>query len=261
MNRSHTSIQVKIDRLKLRHKREQKFAVKSRRVKGILNPMHGKPAWSKGKTKTTNESLAKAALKLSSTRKQMSKDGLLPNTSGENNPMYGRDAWNSGLTKFTDERMATIARLASERKKLEWENMTEQQKDLRRQHCAQIGAQKKAFTSIEVKIHEFLDKEKIQFIKGYPIGFYVCDIYLPQLNLIIECQGDYWHGNPLKYKPEELNETQKKNQHRDKAKRTYLRNRNIRLVEFWETDIKQNFVWVEEQIKTLILEQKCASLN
>lgn len=37
-----------------------------------------------------------------------------------------------------------------------------------------------------------------------------CDVYIPSKNMIIEFQGDYWHGNPNKYSNDELSEYQKK---------------------------------------------------
>ena len=38
---------------------------------------------------------------------------------------------------------------------------------------------------------------------------YQCDIYVPSFNLIIEADGDYWHGNPQKYSKSKLNKRQR----------------------------------------------------
>ena len=39
----------------------------------------------------------------------------------------------------------------------------------------------------------------------------MCDIFLPDLNLIIEYFGDYWHCNPLKYDANYFNQKLKLN--------------------------------------------------
>ena len=56
-------------------------------------------------------------------------------------------------------------------------------------------------SSIELKVQDFLRKLNIDFIthkhvKEIKHG-YQCDILIPSLNLIIECDGDYWHKYPI----------------------------------------------------------------
>lgn len=55
-------------------------------------------------------------------------------------------------------------------------------------------------TSIEIKIRDFLTTLNIEFISHKPIINISlpcqCDIYIPQYNLIIECDGNYWHHYP-----------------------------------------------------------------
>lgn len=55
-------------------------------------------------------------------------------------------------------------------------------------------------SSIEVKIQNFLKQLNIEFfthqyIREVEHG-YQCDIFVPSLNLVIECDGDYWHKYP-----------------------------------------------------------------
>ena len=53
--------------------------------------------------------------------------------------------------------------------------------------------------------------------------------------------GDYFHGNPLKYKKEDLNKMQLKNIRKDKSKHTYLkRYYDIEILYLWEEDINNN---------------------
>jgi very-short-patch-repair endonuclease len=56
-------------------------------------------------------------------------------------------------------------------------------------------------TSIEVKIQSFLKQLNIdflthQYIKDIEHG-YQCDLLIPSMNLVIECDGDYWHKYPI----------------------------------------------------------------
>jgi len=55
-------------------------------------------------------------------------------------------------------------------------------------------------TTIEVKIQKFLEELKIEYFKHKYIKEikhgYQCDIFIPSLNLVIECDGDYWHSYP-----------------------------------------------------------------
>jgi len=55
-------------------------------------------------------------------------------------------------------------------------------------------------SSIELKIQDFLKKLSISFIKHKHMKEikhgYQCDILIPSLNLVIECDGDYWHKYP-----------------------------------------------------------------
>lgn len=55
-------------------------------------------------------------------------------------------------------------------------------------------------TSIEVKIQDFLKKLGIEFFTHQYINIkhgYQCDILIPSMNLVIECDGDYWHKYPV----------------------------------------------------------------
>ena len=55
-------------------------------------------------------------------------------------------------------------------------------------------------TKIEVKIQNFLKELGISFFTHQYMKIehgYQCDILIPYLNLVIECDGDYWHKYPI----------------------------------------------------------------
>jgi very-short-patch-repair endonuclease len=55
-------------------------------------------------------------------------------------------------------------------------------------------------TTIEVKIQNFLKRLEIDFFTHQYMKIkhgYQCDILIPSMNLVIECDGDYWHKYPI----------------------------------------------------------------
>lgn len=78
-----------------------------------------------------------------------------------------------------------------------------------------------------------------------------CDVFIPSKNIIIEFQGDYWHGNPLKYSDDELSEYQKKKVTKDNELREYCSENGINLIEIWESDYDKD----SSGVKTLLEER------
>jgi len=73
---------------------------------------------------------------------------------------------------------------------------------------------------------------------------FVVDFYLPDYNIVIEVQGDYWHGNPKIYgndvnlKP--LTEKQLKTKEKDNYKYNFLTDKQHIVYMIWETDIYED---------------------
>jgi len=98
-------------------------------------------------------------------------------------------------------------------------------------------------TSIEKAIREWLETNGIIYIPQCILKDKFCvDFYLPEHNVIIEAQGDYFHANPIKYGEDKipLNKMQTKNSKKDKARFTYLRKCGYSVYGFWECDIHKN---------------------
>jgi very-short-patch-repair endonuclease len=69
----------------------------------------------------------------------------------------------------------------------------------------------------------------VDFQRQYPVGPYSFDFYIPSANLLIECQGDYFHD----FKKNGYSGTPK-----DKAKASYIENNtNYHLVWIWEHEL------------------------
>ncbi len=97
----------------------------------------------------------------------------------------------------------------------------------------------------------FLDKLGIDYVYQFEakdIGRFF-DFFIPSIRLIIEIDGDFWHGNPEKYKEDELRGHQKHAQRVDEHKTKWALMRGIPVLRFWESDIRKNPKKVMERLK------------
>lgn len=102
-------------------------------------------------------------------------------------------------------------------------------------------------TTIEIQMKEILRKLKLDFGTQYHLGGRIFDFYLPSPSLLIECDGDYWHGNPKKFPI--LDEKQKQHQVNDRTKNMIAKNNNILILRFWGSEILETPLLVKEEIK------------
>jgi len=233
LNRTPVAIAIKAKKLGLKKNPETTSKLKSKNMSGEKNPMYGKVGFNKGKvvSESTREKL------------RVSMTGRLGMV-GDKNPMYGKPSYNKGIKITEEERVKTSLRM-----KEKWLSFNETEKNIKLNQLANARSMVPNIfnlNSIEKKINNYLEDIGVSFESQKKIGFYHCDFYLPFYNLIIEVQGDYWHGNPDKFT--NLNEVQTKNIRRDKAKKTYLINKNYKLLYIWECDINTNFELVKEMI-------------
>lgn len=89
---------------------------------------------------------------------------------------------------------------------------------------------------LDIKYNKFFYAKDIK-------AFY--DFYIPDSNLIIEVDGDFWHCNPKKFS-EPKYETQKRNLIRDKEKMQWAQENGYKLLRFWEDDINNNIKLVKQ---------------
>ena len=79
----------------------------------------------------------------------------------------------------------------------------------------------------EIIVNDALTNLGLLFESQYRIGKYSCDFALPQYNLVIEVDGDYWHSLSASIK-------------RDKRKDIYLSSKGWIVLRFKEKDIYRN---------------------
>ncbi len=83
-------------------------------------------------------------------------------------------------------------------------------------------------TSIEIKIQMYLTELRIPFFTHHPMKIehrYQCDIFIPSMNLIIECDGDYWHKYPVGLE-------------KDHIRTKELIEKGFKVLRLWENEIK-----------------------
>lgn len=82
-------------------------------------------------------------------------------------------------------------------------------------------------TGIEIATREALEQTGLQFSEQKQIGRYIADFLIPSANLVIECDGEYWHSLPG---------AKAKDRRRDR----YMRDRGYKVVRLTESDINAN---------------------
>lgn len=106
-------------------------------------------------------------------------------------------------------------------------------------------------SKLEDKFALLLKSLNLYYKRQHRVGYRYYDFYLPEHNLLIEVMGDYWHGNKSKYAKNQLSEMQKKNQFNDKFKRKLANAAGYKIIEFWETEINNDFIFVRKELKEL----------
>ncbi len=143
--------------------------------------------------------------------------------------LNGKCAWNKGIlfSKESKLRMSISAKKRYPNRKGEKQSELTKQK-LRLIRLKQVLPSKN--TSIEVKIQNFLKQLNIEFIPHKPIMNiehpYQCDVFIPSENIIIECDGDYWHNYPI-------------GKFMDWVRNDEISEVGIKLLRLWERDINK----------------------
>ena len=80
------------------------------------------------------------------------------------------------------------------------------------------------------------------------------DINLIDYPVLIEVDGNYWHGNKETMREGKPNFMQLKNKQNDMIKNWVAKNSGYKLIRVWENDIKENYEEVKSRIVNLLTE-------
>lgn len=169
--------------------------------KGEKHPLYGKHFYH-SKEWNQNIGLGNKGKKRSEEQKQKMSEITLGKYKGENNPMYGktfseehkkkiseslkgRSVWNKGVVGYNTKRKG-------------YKHSEETKRLIKEKRKNQITP--RIDTSIELKIQNFLKQLDIEFFTHQYMHIehgYQCDILIPSKNMVIECDGTYWHKYPI----------------------------------------------------------------
>lgn len=117
---------------------------------------------------------------------------------------------------------------------------------IRQATIKQLSEQRVHKTGIEKIIENLLKENNINYKYSFILENRQFDFCLLDYNIIIECDGDYWHGNPKFYPI--LTEQQKMKQKDDLIKTNIAKENNFFVFHFWEYDINNNLDNIKKQI-------------
>ncbi len=210
--------------------------------------MRGKPSWNKGLTKAdprvakyVDKNIGKCSM-LGKKHSKVTKEKMRELKKGEKNPMYGEQPWNKGTKGICKawnkgvigKESHSYGRKISEdiREKISIGNTGKKRSEETKQKLREIRS-KQIFpmkdTKIEVKIQTFLKElgyefSTHQYMKEIKHS-YQCDVLIPSMNLVIECDGDYWHKYPMGLE-------------KDHIRTKELIEKGFKVLRLWEREIK-----------------------
>jgi G:T-mismatch repair DNA endonuclease (very short patch repair protein) len=97
-------------------------------------------------------------------------------------------------------------------------------------------SQTKVNTKPEREFKKVARKNKIKYRQSYKYKGHYFDFYLPELDILVEVDGCYWHGKGLK--DDELNLTQLKSRRNDKKKNKICLDSQKSLIRLWEDEVE-----------------------
>lgn len=105
-------------------------------------------------------------------------------------------------------------------------------------------------TGIEIKIENLLQDLNLKYKYSFILKNRQFDFLLFDKKIIIECHGDYWHGNPSSKKviKNGLSERQKMKQIDDNIKEKIANENGYKYIFFWEKDINENLSFIKNKL-------------
>lgn len=205
--------------------RVQSDISKAKRSAIMRIKMKGKSPWNKNKKGVYSA----ASLERMSAAQKI-------NTRGCKNGMYGKHQSESAKQLLRNK---AIGRLHTVETKLQMSLkhtgtvFSKEHKDkLREAHILNPNRKYKD-TSIEIKIEQLLNNIGLHYIKQHGISkIGIVDFYIPTKNLVIECDGCYYHRCPIHH-PVDMHGSREK----DALRTSKLEQAGYKVLRFWEHEI------------------------
>ena len=112
---------------------------------------------------------------------------------------------------------------------------------------------KKKKTKLERKFENILKLIGVKNEFQYEFEKKFFDFYIPEKNILIEVDGDFYHCNPNSTHNFPKYQTQILTVNNDAVKNEICKNKNIELLRYWEKDINERPEWVISDLKLKLL--------
>lgn len=168
---------------------------------------------------------------------------------GERNPSFGRKLSEDEIARKTvGIRAFNVSRRGKTYKEIYGEKRAiEIGRAMSAGAAIRISKQKGHSTKPELEVKKKLDELGIVYRYQFPIAFFCVDFFLPEIKMVIQVDGCYWHGCPKHFS--ELDLRQKNRVRLDHSCDSFLRNRGYKVLRIWECDIPH--IDLKSQIKSM----------
>ncbi len=181
---------------------------------------------------------------------------------GDKNGFFGKKHTNVSKKKQLESYRITLRNMPEEKKKQWRQNVSIGHKNLlkeRPEYYKELKSRGGKATALLGNRYKINNIEKIVQLKlkelgikmkySVILGFKQYDFGSKKYRILLEVNGDYWHGNPNKYSFEKLNDIQKSNIKKDALKSEFAEKHGLKLFTIWEADILSGNFTVLEKIK------------
>jgi|APSaa5957512622_1039677.scaffolds.fasta_scaffold59690_1 very-short-patch-repair endonuclease/endogenous inhibitor of DNA gyrase (YacG/DUF329 family) len=108
----------------------------------------------------------------------------------------------------------------------------------------------KGLNKLEVAGSKILNELGIEFEEQFLVfDKFLVDVFIPDKNIVIQWDGDYWHGHPTTLKDGIPDKRQKRRMDFDKSQDAYMIKAGYTILRYWEHDVIKNKKYVYENIK------------
>ena len=119
----------------------------------------------------------------------------------------------------------------------------------------EVKKKKSSLNAIEQKMMSVLHSMNLSYESQATINNYNVDFLIDE-KYIIECYGDYWHCNPVRYAADYYNRGKKKTAaeiwKRDEKRKRELESMGYKVLYFWEHEINNNIKDIKATLKRYI---------
>lgn len=107
------------------------------------------------------------------------------------------------------------------------------------QRLSRLKQAKVVHSEFEKRVVDYVSELGYEVIRQHKVGRYRIDAFLPELNVALECNGDYFHCNPRLYPDGPSDPIQVNNVKRDERRAPILESLGYRLIQIWESDVNE----------------------